>query len=229
MGESSQHSLKGKIEKRKKWKMAEKEKSDLISPDGDNPSDKQSSSGTGIQWKSEVSKDSFYIREDGVKLHKIPEDGWSDYPPTRILHDFCCARCIKKPEINLIDADGEAHCPVFTFEAKCFYLGSYFKVEAIQASKKNARNLAAQFLYDELSSRYQKYLEEERRKKADQAKIQAELAKAAEEQAKMKAESEITTPTAPVPNLTSKTDDSISTAVSETPLMSNRKARQKAK
>ena len=112
--ESSQHSLKGK--KRKKWKMVEKEKSDLISPDGDNPSDKPSSSGTGIQWKSEVSKDSFYIREDGVKLHKIPEDGWSDYPPTRILHDFCCARCIKKPEINLIDADGEAHCPVFTFE-----------------------------------------------------------------------------------------------------------------
>jgi len=36
-------------------------------------------------------------------------------------------------------------------------LGSYIKVEAIQASKKNARNLAAQFLYDELSLRYQKY------------------------------------------------------------------------
>ena len=73
------------------------------------------------------------------------------------------------------------------------------------------------------------FTEEERRKKADQAKIQAELAKAAEEQAKMKAESEKPTPTAPVPNLTSKTDDSISTAVSETPLMPNRKARQKAK
>ena len=48
---------------------------------------------------------------------KIPEGGWNGYyPPTRVLHDFCVSRCIKKPEINLIDADGEAHCPVFTFE-----------------------------------------------------------------------------------------------------------------
>ena len=118
--ESSQNSLKGKNEKRKKWKMVEAEKSDLNPSGGDDPSDKPSSSGTGSetgsQWKSEVSKESFYIREDGVKLHKIPEDGWSEYPPTRILHDFCTARCIKKPEIYLIDADGEAHCPVFTFQ-----------------------------------------------------------------------------------------------------------------
>ena len=41
--------------------------------------------------------------------------------------------------------------------AKCFYLGSYYKVEAIQANKKYARNLAAQFLLDELQLRYQQY------------------------------------------------------------------------
>ena len=43
--ESSQYSLKGK--KRKKWIMVEAEKSDL-NPSGDDPSDKPSSSGTGI-------------------------------------------------------------------------------------------------------------------------------------------------------------------------------------
>ena len=99
--------------------MVEKEKSDLNSPGGDDPSNKPASpSGTGSLKGSEgIGKDSFYIREDGVKLHKIPEGGWNGYyPPTRVLHDFCVSRCIKKPEINLIDADGEAHCPVFTFE-----------------------------------------------------------------------------------------------------------------
>ena len=44
--ESSQYSLKGK--KRKKWKMVEEEKSDSKPSGGDDPSNKPSSSGTGI-------------------------------------------------------------------------------------------------------------------------------------------------------------------------------------
>ena len=68
--ESFQLSLKGKNEKRKKWKMVEKEKSDLSSPGGDDPSNKSSPAGTGSMKSEGIGKDRFYIREDGVKLHK---------------------------------------------------------------------------------------------------------------------------------------------------------------
>lgn len=53
--ESSQYSLKGK--KRKKWKMVEEGKSDSKPSGGDDPSDKPSSSGTGI---------------NGPKIHSVP-------------------------------------------------------------------------------------------------------------------------------------------------------------
>merc|ERR1712168_1026575 len=126
-------SLKGKNEgQRKKCKMVEENKTN---PTGKS-TEGSSSDHPGPSKSENISKDSFTIRDDGIKIHKVPEGGWGEYPPTRTLHDFCNARCIKKPTICLIDADGEAHAPVFTFQAKCFYLGSYIETEAIHQSKR---------------------------------------------------------------------------------------------